>query len=172
MRSLYLLLILAFLPFWAMAQQGQYSTTNKNAIEHYLEANKNIDDHLYDEAIIQLQSAVDSDKKFIEAHAQLADVLRLRHQNKPAIEHYLAVLVLDANYNRAVYLKLGDLEITDAQYTNAQKHLEKYLTYPNITPQNTAYAQKLIADCKFSTQALLHPVAFKPVNMGAAGLVC
>jgi outer membrane protein OmpA-like peptidoglycan-associated protein len=168
MRSLHFLLILAFLPVWAMAQQGQYSTTNKKAIEFYLEANKSIDDHLYDEAIIQLQSAVDGDKKFIEAHAQLADVLRLRHQNKPAIEHYLVVLALDADYNRAIYLKLGDLEVTDAQYINAQKHLEKYLTYPNITPQNIAYAQKLIGDCKFSTQALLHPVTFKPVNMGAA----
>jgi outer membrane protein OmpA-like peptidoglycan-associated protein len=167
MRSLHFLLILAFLPVWAMAQQGQYSTTNKKAIEFYLEANKSIDDHLYDEAIIQLQSAVDSDKKFIEAHAQLADVLRLRRQNKPAIEHYLVVLALDANYNRAIYLKLGDLEVTDAQYINAQKHLEKYLTYPNITPQNIAYTQKLIGDCKFSTQALLHPVTFKPVNMGA-----
>jgi outer membrane protein OmpA-like peptidoglycan-associated protein len=168
MRSLHFLLILAFLPVWAMAQQGQYSTTNQKAIEFYLEANKSIDDHLYDEAIIKLQSAVDSDKKFIEAHAQLADVLRLRHQNKPAIEHYLVVLALDADYNRAIYLKLGDLEVTDAQYINAQKHLEKYLTYPNITPQNIAYAQKLIGDCKFSTQALLHPVTFKPVNMGAA----
>ncbi|MEB0249695.1 hypothetical protein QN344_06080, partial [Mucilaginibacter sp. 5B2] len=86
---------------------------------------------------------------------------------KPAINQFLKVIELDPEYNRSVYLKVGEIEITSAMYEPAQRHLEKYLTYPNITAQNQAYAQKLIADCRFSIQALTHPVAFVPINMGA-----
>jgi outer membrane protein OmpA-like peptidoglycan-associated protein/tetratricopeptide (TPR) repeat protein len=161
------LILLVFLPICVFAQERQYSTTNKEAIKYYALAGQSMDEHLYDEAILQLQKALGNDNKFVEAHAQLADVLRMRRQNKPAIEQYLKVIELDPEFNRSVYLKVGDSEISEAQYVSAQRHLEKYLTYPNITAQNMAYAQKLVNDCKFSIQALLHPVAFKPVNMGA-----
>jgi outer membrane protein OmpA-like peptidoglycan-associated protein len=139
---------------------------DKEAIKQFVLANKSLDDHLYDDAIQQLNSAINADSKFIEAHAQLADVLRLRRQYKPAIQHFRQVVALSPDFNRAVYLKLGDCEVTDAQYEPGLQHLEKYLTYPDITPQNIAYAQKLINDCKFSIQSLQHPVTFKPVNMG------
>jgi outer membrane protein OmpA-like peptidoglycan-associated protein len=168
MRKTYFLLIfLLLLSVSVFAQQKRYSTTDQEAIKYYARANQSLDDRLYDEAITQLEQAVKADPKFIEAHAQLADVLRMRHIYKPAITHFLKVIELDPEYNRSVYLKIGDCEITSAQYEPALHHLEKYLTYPNITAQNTAYAQKLIADCKFSIQALTHPVTFVPINMGA-----
>jgi outer membrane protein OmpA-like peptidoglycan-associated protein len=168
MRKTYFLFIfLLLLSVSVFAQQKRYSTTDQEAIKYYARANQSLDDRLYDEAITQLEQAVKADPKFIEAHAQLADVLRMRHIYKPAITHFLKVIELDPEYNRSVYLKIGDCEITSAQYEPALHHLEKYLTYPNITAQNTAYAQKLIADCKFSIQALTHPVTFVPINMGA-----
>ncbi len=151
----------------AFAQQRQYSTTDKEAIKYFAQANQSIDEHLYDEAITQLKQAIKADPKFIEAHAQLGEVLRMRRIYKPAINQFLKVIELDPEYNRSVYLKVGEIEITSAMYEPAQRHLEKYLTYPNITAQNQAYAQKLIADCRFSIQALTHPVAFVPINMGA-----
>ncbi|GGH07944.1 cell envelope biogenesis protein OmpA [Mucilaginibacter phyllosphaerae] len=149
------------------AQDRHYSTTDKEAIKYFALANQSLDDHLYDDAIAQLEQAVKSDNKFVEAHAQLADVLRMRHIYKPAIEHFLKVIALDPEYNRSVYLKIGDCEINVAMYEPALHHLEKYLTYPNITAQNQAHAQKLIADCTFSIQSITHPVAFTPINMGA-----
>ena len=59
-----------------IAQERQYSTTNKQAIKHYALANQNLDEHMYDEAVVQLLKAIEEDPKFIEAHAQLADVYR------------------------------------------------------------------------------------------------
>ncbi|MFD0765056.1 OmpA family protein [Mucilaginibacter lutimaris] len=147
--------------------QRQYSTTDKEAIKYFAQANQSIDEHLYDEAITLLEQAIKADAKFIEAHVQLGDVLRMRRVYKPAITHFLKVIELDPEYNRAIYLKLGEIEVTSAMYEPAQRHLEKYLTYPGITAQNQAYAQKLLADCKFSIDALTHPVAFVPINMGA-----
>ncbi|MDB5110545.1 MAG: oprF 5 [Mucilaginibacter sp.] len=148
------------------AQQSPYSTADKEAIKYYALASQSLDDHQYDDAIALLSKAIAADSKFIEAHSQLADVFRLKKYNKQAIEEYKKVIDLNPEFNRGLYMKLGEIEINEAQYSQAQRHLEKYLTYPNLTAQNSFLAQKLIKDCTFSIEALQHPVAFKPVNMG------
>jgi outer membrane protein OmpA-like peptidoglycan-associated protein/Tfp pilus assembly protein PilF len=152
--------------FISISAWSQQTTINKAALKYFAAAHQNLDDHTYDEAIDNLQKAINEDSKFIEARAQLADVFRLRHLYKQAIEQYLKVIALNPDFNRSVYLKIGECEITEAKYPQAQQHLEKYLTFPDITPQNNLYAQKLISDSKFSIQAVQHPVTFKPVNMG------
>ena len=161
-----LALLFSLFTVCALAQQRQYSTTDKDAIKNFSLANQSLDEHLYDEAITQLTAAISADGKFVEAHAVLADVYRLKRQNKEAIKEFLKVIALDPEYTRAVYLKIGDAEISEAQYEPARQHLEKYITYPNLTPQNEAFARKLLRDCYFSLEALKHPVPFKPVNMG------
>ncbi|MBD1392245.1 OmpA family protein [Mucilaginibacter glaciei] len=165
MRTILSLIILSIFPLFVSAQR-HYSTVNEEAIKNYALADRSIDEHLYEEAIELLKKAISIDGKFVEAHAELGDVYRLKRQYKLAIEEFQKVIMLYPDFNRAVYLKLGDSEITESQYANAKTHLEKYLTYPDVTTQNIAYAQKLINDCKFSLVALTHPVAFKPVNMG------
>ena len=166
MRFITFLVLLFFLSVFASAQQRQYATTNKQAIKYFALANQNLDENLYEEAIAQLQKAIDADDKFVEAHAVLADIYRTMHQHQPAVDQYLKVIGRNPDFNRSVYLKIGDEEISIARYEDAQQHLEKYLAYPDITPQNNLQAQRLIADCKFSINAIQHPVPFKPVNMG------
>jgi len=165
MKNTILLFLLFFLPVFVFAQQ-QYSTTNKEAIKNFALANESIDEHQYDQAIQQLQKAIDADDHFIEAHAQLGDIMHLARNNKGSIIEFKKVIALNPDFSRAVYLKLGDIEISDAQYDDALKQLKKYLTYAGITEQNRFFAQKLIRDCLFSIDALQHPVTFKPINMG------
>jgi outer membrane protein OmpA-like peptidoglycan-associated protein len=166
MRIIIVSVLLFFLSLTVWSQQRQYSTKNRDAIKYFAIANQNLDDHVYDEAIENLKKAIGEDSRFIEAHAQLGDVLRMRHLYKQAVEQYLKVIELSPDFNRSVYLKIGETEIYEAKYPQAQQHLEKYLTYQDLTPQNIAFAQKLLADAKFSIQAIQHPVPFKPVNMG------
>jgi outer membrane protein OmpA-like peptidoglycan-associated protein/tetratricopeptide (TPR) repeat protein len=166
MRFLILPVLLFFLPAFAFTQQRQYSTNDKEAIKYFALANQSLDESLYDEAIAQLQKAISADNKFLEAHFVLGDLYRTIHRHNLAAEQYFKVIAINPEFNRSVYLKLGDEEINLANYNEALHQLEKYLTYPNITPQNNFQAQKLIADCKFSIQALQHPVPFKPINMG------
>ena len=168
MRSSVLLLLLLFLtlPHFIFAQERQYSTTDKDAIKNFALANQSLDDHLYDDAINQLLLAIQDDKNFIEAHVQLGDIYRLKREHALAIDQYSKVLALNPDFNRSVYLKIGDEEVNSAHYEDGQRHLEKYLTFPNLTDQNNALAQKLVADCKFSIEAIKHPVPFKPVNLG------
>ncbi|MDB5130627.1 MAG: oprF 5 [Mucilaginibacter sp.] len=165
MRAAFFSLLLVFLSVFAFAQR-QYSTTDREAIKYYAMAAQSLDDHLYEIAVEQLQKAIQADDKFVEAHLQLGDIFRQMRKHKQAIEQFRKAIQLSPEFSNAVYFKLGDEEISDAQYAEAQQHLEKYISYPNVTPQGNMHARKLIADCKFSIQALLHPVPFKPVNMG------
>ncbi|MDB5157353.1 MAG: oprF 5 [Mucilaginibacter sp.] len=166
MKNIILFSLLLFLSVFAYAQQ-QYSTTNEDAIKYFAQANQSIDEHQYDQAIQLLQKAIKEDNKFIEAHAQLADMMHLKRNNKGAIEELKKVIAISPDFSRAVYLKVGDMEISEALYQDALAHLQKYLGYTGITEQNKLHAQKLIKDCIFSIEALQHPVAFKPINMGA-----
>jgi outer membrane protein OmpA-like peptidoglycan-associated protein/tetratricopeptide (TPR) repeat protein len=166
MRISIALILLFFLPVVLFAQQKQYSSTDKEAIKFFAIASTAIDENNYDEAIQLLYKAVQKDDKFIEAHSQLADVLRLKRMYKDAIPQFRAVVKLNPEYNRAIYLKLGEAEINNAEYNSAKPNLEKYLTYPYITEANRFYARKLITDCEFSLNALQHPVPFTPINMG------
>ncbi|RZA02704.1 MAG: hypothetical protein EOP47_05850 [Sphingobacteriaceae bacterium] len=165
MRSIILLIVLFFASI-AVDAQNRYSTTNKEAIQYYVQASHTIDDRLYDEAIIQLQKAINADSKFVEAYAQLGDVARLRKYNTQAIEAYKKVISIDPDFNRAIYIKLGEVELIEGQYADANNHLEKYLTYPNISASNITSAQKFLKDAKFSIDAIQHPVSFKPINIG------
>src|SRR5207249_2433548 len=90
----------------------------------------------------------------------------LKKYNTQAIETYKKVIALDADFNRGIYVKLGEVEVNEGNYADALQHLKKYLTYPNISAANKAAADKMITDCKFSINAMEHPVNFTPVNIG------
>src|ERR1700744_1724394 len=107
-----------------MAACGQnYFTSNRSAIEHYRTANHLLDNTEYDEAIIELKKAVSDDDKFIEAFAQLPDVYRLRKENLRAIENYRKALAINPEFNRALYIRLGEAEFNTGDYTNGLQHL-------------------------------------------------
>jgi len=165
MRTL-LAAILICLPVLLYAQERQYTTSNKDAIRNYIIARESLDFQLYDQAIDQLTRAVSVDPNFLEAQNQLADILRLTKKPKSSIAHYLKVIEINPDFNRGVYLNIGEAEVNTADYINAQIHLRKYLTYPNINPNNKRYAELLLSDCDFSIDALAHPVPFKPMNLG------
>lgn len=150
----------------ANGQAKKYSTTNNSAVTYYQRAGSYLDRQDRANAIQQLQNALSADSNFVEAHAQLADLLKSLQQHKTAVEHYRRVLALNPEFSRAVYLKAGECEINAGDYIQAQIHLEKYITYPALSPQDRFFARKLIADCNFSVEAIKHPVPFKPVNLG------
>lgn len=164
-----ILLLVFFLPVvWAKAQQSPYSTTDRNAIKYFALANQSLDENAYDQAVVQLRKAIKADDKFIEAHAQLGDIFHMMRQHQEAAEEYLKVISLNPAFERMVYLRLGEEEISLAKYENALQHLNQFVSFANNSPQTMLLANKLIADCNFSIEAIKHPVPFKPVNMGSA----
>jgi outer membrane protein OmpA-like peptidoglycan-associated protein/tetratricopeptide (TPR) repeat protein len=154
------------LPLLLQAQDKQYTTQSKVAIKQYMKARQSMDMQAYDDAIAALKIAIEADPNFLEAQNELADLLRLKKQYKESIPHYLKILTVNPEFNRAVYYNLGDEEVNIADYANALVHLQKYLSYTAITPQKRQYTELLVADCKFSLEGIKHPVPFKPLNLG------
>lgn len=163
----YLWILLLCLPFSVLAQR-QYATNNKEAIKFYTLANESINYQQYDKAAELLKQAIAADDEFTDAHYQLGSVYLYTYHYPEAAEQYLKTIALNPNFNRAVYLNLGNTEIMLAKYAEAKEALQKYLTFNEIQPKDRVTAQKLIADCDFSLQAVQHPVDFKPVNLGNA----
>ena len=166
MKFLSVVVLLFILPAYLFSQERQYTTTNRQAIKYYSVAMQDIDDHAYDEAFDQLQKAIEEDSSFVEAHSELGDMNRLMRRHQAAVTQYLKVIALSPDFSRAVYLKIGQEEISLARYESALTHLQKYLTYPDVDAHTAFLAKKLIDDCTFSIDAMQHPVPFKPVNMG------
>jgi outer membrane protein OmpA-like peptidoglycan-associated protein/tetratricopeptide (TPR) repeat protein len=158
--------ILLLLTLNVYGQTQRYSTSNNAALTYYQKASAFLDRGDKANAINELQKAVEADKTFIEAHAQMADLLKSLQQHKAAVEHYREVLSINPEFNRGIYLKVGESEINLSDYAQAKLHLDKYISYPTLTVENRFYAQKLIEDCDFSIEAIKHPVAFKPINLG------
>lgn len=165
MKNVVLTFLLTFLSVFAFAQQP-YSTTNQEAIKNYALANQAIDEHSYPQAIELLKKAISADDKFVEAHALLGNTLHLTKNNKSSIDEFRKVIALNPNFSRAIYSKIADMEISEAQYKEAMAHLQKFLSLPNNADRERDYAQKLLKDCIFAIDALQHPVPFKPINMG------
>ncbi|WP_214070457.1 OmpA family protein [Mucilaginibacter sp. dw_454] len=165
MKSVFLTFLLLFLTVCVFAQQP-YSTTNQEAIKNYALGNQAIDEHSYPEAIDFLKKAIAADDKFVEAHALLGNTLHLTKNNKGSIDEFRKVIALNPDFSRAIYMKVADMEISEAQYKEATAHLQKFLSLPNNADRDRDYAQKLLKDCIFAIDAMQHPVPFKPVNMG------
>jgi outer membrane protein OmpA-like peptidoglycan-associated protein/tetratricopeptide (TPR) repeat protein len=159
-----------FLSFYipSYAQERRYTTQDKQAIKYYALAGQDLDEHLYDEAVANLLKAIEEDPKFIEAHIQLGDIYRAKWKYTEAADQYQQAINLNADFNQFIYYKLGDCQVRRADYSDAEGNLEKYLGFANLSPQNAFLAQKLLNDCKFSLDAIKHPVAFIPENLGPA----
>lgn len=163
----YLWMLFLCLNFSAFAQR-QYSTNNREAIKFYTLAGESINYQQYDKAADLLKQAIASDDEFTEAHYQLGSVYLYTFHYPEASVQYLKTIALNPNFNRAVYLNLGNVNIMLAKYLEAKEALQHYLTFNEIQPKDRTTALKLIADCDFSLQAIQHPVVFKPINLGTA----
>jgi len=166
MRNIFFLILLLFSTATSFAQNSPYATTNEDAIKYFALAHRAMDYHLYDEAIADLQKTIAADPKFTDAHAMLADAYHLEKNEKQSIIEFNKVIALNPEFSRGIYLRAGEVELIDGQYAPALQHLEKYLSYPGIGKRDSSFAYKLVKDCKFSLNALQHPVPFKPVGLG------
>jgi outer membrane protein OmpA-like peptidoglycan-associated protein/tetratricopeptide (TPR) repeat protein len=168
MRGLFFVFFLFMMPVLLFSQDRQYSTTDRQAIKYFSLANESLDENMYDQAVTQLQKAIQADGNFVEARALLGDLYRQMRAHKEAVEQYTKAIALNPDLSHVIYLRTGDEEVNLALYEDAKHHIEKFLTFQDNSPQNMLLGKKLLADCVFSIDAMKHPVPFKPINMGPA----
>lgn len=161
--------VLFTLPFCkAQLPPGEYTTKNKKAISFFQNALKAYDSHNDEEALVQLQKAVEKDSNFIEAHLLEAELFETKNQADKAISEYIKALQINPTFDKKTFFLLANLEYSKGQYEEAKKNYEYYLKFPVINPNFKDVAIKLLANCNFAIEAMKHPVPFEPKNMGDA----
>lgn len=151
----------------AQKTQGTiYTTTDKRAIKLFEQGAKYYDIKKNDDALKYLKKSVESDPNFIEAHTMMSYVYQDMNQFEKAIEELKTAISIKPGFFNGMYFTLGEIELNEAKYTDAKIHLEEYLKGAKTDPYLVSYAKKYITNCNFAIEAMKHPVAFVPKNLG------
>ena len=114
----------------AQKDGGKYTSTNSKAIKSYEKALLFYDARDNENALKELQAAVDKDPNFVEAWTMLGYVYSDMKQYDKAIESLQKAIVINPNYYRGTFFTLARLQMMQAKYANAKINYEEYLKSP------------------------------------------
>lgn len=146
--------------------QTRYSSNNKSAIKNYERANSYLELNNFSEAKVELNEAIKEDEKFLEAYLLLADVYRVTYDYKNAITNYRKSYQINPDFAAERYFYLATCELKTGNYKEAITSFNLYLSKGNPKEERKNIAKKYLTDCNFALEAIKHPVAFKPINLG------
>lgn len=177
------LILLLLLSVGLMAYSQDYTSSNKKAIKLYDKANSHIQRGDMGGAMESLEQCLKEDNGFLEAHLMLADLLQdaIDAEQRQAGEetpstvlyrqkakgHLQAVVNADKNFFPRALINLGKINLADDEYDAAIKNFETFLELKKGRRDDAEEANDGIASARFRREAVAHPVAFEPVNVGA-----
>ncbi|MCC6690665.1 MAG: PD40 domain-containing protein [Bacteroidia bacterium] len=160
-----LLFIATLLNGFVQAQPTSYSTKNNKAIKHYEESQKFIALN-QQKSVDMLNSAIEKDYNFIEAHALLAELLAYNGKFDKAIEQYNITFSINPNFYQNNYFFAGRLELKLGKYKEAKEHFEKYISARSVNHKMDDEANLYIKSCDFAIESMAHALPFNPLNIG------
>ena len=170
MTKTLLLFILSWIGVTALqAQAVTYDHAHKKAQALYDYGNNDYAFGKYAAADSLLKLAIESEKNFIEAHWLLGNIY-LENQRKfdEAVTELKTVEQLNPSYNPQLKLKLGYALFNHADFDEAKKYFQAFGQQKGVTPDYEKETEHMVKNCDFAKEAVKHPVAFKPINLGSA----
>jgi outer membrane protein OmpA-like peptidoglycan-associated protein/tetratricopeptide (TPR) repeat protein len=161
-----LFFFLFLFPHVAVAQVKP-ATNSKKAIDFYNNGIQDYSLHNYAAAEKNFLAAIREDSLFIDAYLVLAEVYEDAKKPIDAIRNFRKAVHLNKEYYPAGFIRLANLEYKEAMYADALAHYEQYLALHTGNQANENKAKDGIARCRFSLDAVSHPVEFSPVNLGS-----
>lgn len=122
----------------------------------------------YDEALEENTKALRADKNHISSWLLAGDIQVLKGNRPQAILSYQKAISIDSTFFIPVYYILANLLFEERQYSESIKWYDKYAQYPKIREAEKAKLTKNRNTAVFRLFALGNPVAFNPINLGAA----
>jgi outer membrane protein OmpA-like peptidoglycan-associated protein len=169
MRKIILsLAVLLFAFQFSFSQAVTYDHAKRRAQTHFDAGNNAYAFGRYVMADSLLKIAIESEKNFIEAHWLLGN-MDLENQRKfdEAVKELKIVEQLNPDFSVQLKLKLGYALFNKGDYDEAKKYFQGFRAQHGITPDYEKEADHMIANCDFAKEAVKHPVAFKPINLGS-----
>lgn len=157
--------LLVLLPL-VMAAQEEYTTKNKKAILRFEIAKRHYIVKNYDDAVLDLQEAVEMDPEFIEAWLLLGQVQTDAGNLEESVNAYQQAVDINPLFFPNVLFFLGENEMALGLYQDAKIHFEWFLALPDTKEKMKARALKAHASCDLSMHMKENPVPFEPKNLG------
>ncbi|MDR0714274.1 MAG: tetratricopeptide repeat protein, partial [Bacteroidales bacterium] len=142
------------------------SSASKKAVKAYNTALEMFQHENYDAAISSLNDALKADNRFYEAYMLAAECYLETDDLPKAKEAFLHCVELNPDFFPPIYYSLADICFEQEEYEEAGRWLEKYLAYDKQKPALRAKADHLLKSSRFAADAIRHPVAFRPENIG------
>src|SRR6185436_14531184 len=159
-------ILLFFISVSSAQKDYQFRTKSKTAINFFKRAASYYDNKQNEEAISELEKAIQEDPNFLEARILLGDVYTDVKKYDKSAENYKAAIKTDPDYFPQNFMNLARAEMHLNEFDSAKMHLEIFLNYKTRTMELREKADKLIKICNFASYAVKHPVPFNPVNLG------
>ena len=112
------------------------------------------------------EQALRQDATFIKSYLLLGQLSENEQKIEEAIAFYLKGLADNDPKNIWGYWKVGMLEFQQGNYSEAQTHLQHFLSFDGQSKKHIKSANSLLRNCLFALEALQNPVPFQPENMG------
>ncbi|MBI5541826.1 MAG: OmpA family protein [Bacteroidia bacterium] len=146
--------------------QGNYTSTNKKAIEFFEIAigYYNKGDLEYTKNYIEF--ALEKDPNFIEPYLLLADLENEQYHFKEEIAALKKVIEINPEYNSKMYFFVAKSEMKIGSYDDAVVHLNKCISFSDSDTSISNSAKEYLVKAEFGAYAIKHPVPFNPINLG------
>ena len=148
--------------------QRKYSIKSRKAIHYYEEATQFYRNRDNQQALENLNKALEINDQFIEAYLVKADVFHTLKNTEGEIEAYKKAISVDSDYFPRVHFNLGNAYLRIGEYEKAKSKFEKFLSFTKISSRNKAKASKQIKHCDFAIEMKANPLDFEPINLGEA----
>lgn len=158
--------IFLFLFFFTFQLSAQETSHSRRAIKAFIEAKSSVSNQSYNQAYSYLIDALEKDPRFVEAWILLGDVCIAIDEKEQGILAYKKSIPLAPKFSFPMYYRLALAEHSIGEYSDALKHIKKYMSSKSISAKYREKAATLRKSCEFSISAMNNPVAFDPINLG------
>ncbi len=148
------------------AQDHAISSSSKEAIQNYDNAQKVIRNHDYEPAKNFLLEAIRLDPNFSEALESLADILRIQKNYSEAIKRYKSILSLRPYFIAKTYFSLGESLFNVMRYPEAIQYFELCEKQSGQSDDRIRSLHRFLENAYFGKKAMENPEPFNPINLG------
>lgn len=138
----------------------------KKAKDLYVSANHNYNLMRYHQAIIDLNNALDINKKYIDAYLLMGKIYYVNHQINLLANTYERASINAGDTFPKFYILTANTYFSIEKYKKAAEFYQKFYN-SNIADKKLKQKALIERDkCIFIDSALINPVPFKPINLG------
>ncbi len=156
------ILIFSIILFISLTANSQ----NQKAKDFYKSAYQSYNLMRYHQAIIDLNNAIDIDKKYVDAYLLMGKIYYVNKQINELAKTYERACVNVGDTFPKFYILTANTYLTIEKYKKAAEFYKKYYETANADDKFKRQSVHEYKKCLFIDSALTYPVPFNPVNLG------